>query len=55
MSLSWLPHKPPFLRGQTFVATEQASWLVLRLHVIVVPRRHSCGTAPGSNRTSLDP
>jgi len=22
-------HKPPFLRGQTFVATEQASWLVL--------------------------
>jgi len=30
------------------VATEQASWLVLDLAVVARPRRHSCGTAPGS-------
>ena len=35
MSLEDSPHKPPFLRGQTFVATEQASWLVLRLSIDV--------------------
>src|ERR671935_1225289 len=42
-----LPHEPPFRRELTFVGVGQATWLVPEMG------RHSCGTAPEWNRTSL--